>query len=375
MKYLFINAVAGSGSTGRIAAQQCRELEAQGHECVLAYGRGRAACGGIETYRIGTAWDCRLHGLYTRISDRHGFGSAAATKRFLEWADGYGPDVIWLHNIHGYYINIELLFGYIKEKKIKTYWTLHDCWSFTGHCAYFSYVKCGKWKEGCGGCPQKGRYPKSFLLDNSRGNFERKRKAFCGVEDMTLVTPSQWLADLVKESFLKEYKTEVVHNKIDTDIFKPTPSDFRERYGLEGKRVILGVANVWEERKGLNDFIKLAGMLDERYAVVLVGLSRKQMKGLPKNVAGLPKTESAGQLAEIYTAADIFVNLSHEENYPTVCLEAQACGTAVIAYDAGGTGETFGNNGSSCRAVPTGDLEEICRCIEQYFRKERAREN
>lgn len=332
MKYLFVNAVAGSGSTGKIAAGLCRRLQAQGHQCVLAYGRWKSNCEDIKTYKIGTPLDYRLHGIQTRLFDRHGFGSKSATRKFLKWVNEYNPDVIWLHNVHGYYINIELLFEYLKKTDKKVYWTLHDCWSFTGHCAYFSYVKCDKWKTGCYECKQKSKYPKSFLIDNSKQNYKRKRNVFCGVKDMTLITPSQWLADLVKESFLKEYPVKIIKNKIDTNVFKPTKSDFREKYGLKDKVVLLGVASTWDERKGLQDYLKLSQMLLDKYKIVLVGLNKKQIKNLPENILGLPRTESAKQLAEIYTAADILVNLSYEETFGLTVIEAQACGTPVIVY-------------------------------------------
>lgn len=269
MKYLFINVVAGSGSTGKIAKQMCKQLQTEGHQCVLAYGRWKVNCDDISTYRIGTAWDYSLHGLQTRLFDRHGFGSKSATRKFLKWVEEYDPDVIWLHNIHGYYINVEMLFEYLRKSNKKVYWTLHDCWSFTGHCAYFTYIQCDKWKSGCYKCKQKNRYPQSLSIDNSKQNYKRKKKAFCGVKDMTLITPSQWLADLVKESFLKEYPIEIVRNQIDRNVFKPTESNFREKYGLEDKVILLGVASIWEERKGLQDYLKLSQILSDKYKIVL----------------------------------------------------------------------------------------------------------
>lgn len=363
MKYLFINAVAGSGSTGRIAADKCRELQKAGHRCVLAYGRQQANCDDIETKRIGNPLDNRLHGIRTRVLDEHGFGSKAATGKFLTWVKEYNPDIIWLHNIHGYYINIEMLFDYLKKTDKKVYWTLHDCWSFTGHCSHFTYVQCDKWKTGCCTCVQKNRYPKSILLDNSRKNYERKKKAFCGVKDMTLITPSKWLAELVKESFLKEYPVEVVYNTIDTDVFKPTPSDFRKRYGLEDKKIILGVANVWEERKGLKDFIELADILDDSYAIVLVGLTAKQIKQMPKRIKGIIRTNNEKKLAEIYTAADIFINPSVEETFGMTTVEAKACGTPVILYE-GTAGEEI-VKGLGSYVVPIG-VENIYEKIGEH---------
>lgn len=404
MKYLFINVVAGIGSTGRIAAEKCRELQAQGHECVLAYGRAENGCEGIRTHRIGTDRDIKLHGLMTRTLDLNGFCSTKATKEFVQWIREYDPDVIWLHNIHGYYLNVEVLFDYLKScgKPIK--WTLHDCWSFTGHCAYFSAVDCEQWKTGCRKCPQLGTYPACKGISNVARNYARKKAAFTGVPDMQLITPSKWLADLVKQSYLREYPVEVVYNTIDKAIFKPTPSNFREKYGLTDKTIVLGVANLWEERKGLKDFYALAKMLDSSYAIVLVGLNEKQIRELTKNIPGLtlresgqgvsvcnpvrepertlrkidhiltdtvvpqnvqavyevltgnkgtkahdmqcsilciPRTGSPQELAAVYTAADVFVNLTYEENYPTVNLEARACGTPVITYDTGGCRETL----------------------------------
>ena len=362
MKYLFINSVAGFGSTGRIAADKCRELMAQGHECRLAFGRDKANCDDIPTIQIGTPTDYKLHGVMSRLLDNHGFGSKAATRRFLEQVREYDPDVIWLHNVHGYYIHIGELFAYLRESGKKIYWTLHDCWSFTGHCAYFDFVGCDKWRTGCHDCPQKGSYPASVLRDNSRGNWEAKRALFTGIPNLTLITPSQWLADLVKQSYLGEYPVEVVYNTINTGIFKPTPSDFRQKHGLSHKKIVLGVASVWEERKGLKDFVTLSGLLDDSWKIVLVGLTPELRKQLPEKILALPRTDSAAQLAEIYSAADVFANPTYEENYPTVNLEARACGTRVVCYDAGGSGETLGE---ADVLVPKGDVQAMLTAILQ----------
>lgn len=332
MKYLFINSVAGFGSTGRIAAETCRELMAEGHECVLAYGRQKANCDDIKTIQIGTSLDYKLHGAMTRIFDSHGFGSVAATREFLKQVRQFDPDVIWLHNLHGYYINIELLFSYLKTCGKKIYWTLHDCWSFTGHCSHFDFVGCDRWKTGCHDCPQKGEYPASILLDNSRSNYAKKKALFTGIPDMTIITPSRWLANLVKQSFLGEYPVEVVYNPINRDIFKPTAGDFRKKYGLEDKKIVLGVASVWGERKGLGDFVKLAAMLDDSYKIVLVGLTPEQSKQMPEKILALPRTNSMTELAEIYTAADVYVSPSVEESFGMTPLEAHFCGTRAIVY-------------------------------------------
>lgn len=360
MKYLFINSVAGIGSTGKIAAEQCRELMAQGHSCVLAYGRKKAGCEDIPTIQIGSELDYKLHGVRTRVLDDHGFGSKAATRRFLQQVREYDPDVIWMHNVHGYYIHIGLLFDYLRQSGKKIYWTLHDCWSFTGHCAYFDFAECDRWKTGCHSCPQKGTYPASKVLDGSKSNYQRKKNSFVGIPDLTIVTPSKWLAGLVGESFLREYPVEVQYNPINTDIFKPTPGDFREKHGLQNKKILLGVAGVWEERKGMRDFVKLAAMLDSNYKIVLVGVAQEQAKDLPESILALPRTGSAKELAEIYSAADVFVNPTYEDNLPTVNLEARACGTRIVCYDTGGCVETLGDGDV---LVPKGDVDALFAAI------------
>lgn len=362
MKYLFINSVAGFGSTGRIAAQQCRDLMAQGHQCTLAFGRDKANCDDIPTVRIGGDWDVRLHGLRNRLLDDQGFGSKAATRRFLDWVKEYDPDVIWLHNVHGYYLHIGLLFSYLKTCGKQIRWTLHDCWTFTGHCAYFDFAGCEKWKTGCHHCPQKHTYPQSLLLDNSRENFQQKSSLFTGIPNLTLITPSQWLADLLQESYLREYPVEVVYNTINTEVFKPSPSNFREKHGLQDKKILLGVASIWEERKGLRDFVKLSDMLPAQYKILLVGVTAQQEKALPQNILALPRTNSPRELAEIYTAADLFVNPTYEDNYPTVNLEARACGTRIICYDTGGCRETLGPGDT---LVKKGDVEALLASICQ----------
>jgi len=360
VKYLFINSVAGVGSTGKIAAEQCRALMAQGHQCLLAFGREKRNCDDVPTLQIGTTRDYYAHALQTRIFDNVGFGSAGATKRFLREVREYDPDVIWLHNVHGYYIHIGLLFDYLRTSGKKIFWTLHDCWSFTGHCAYFDFAACDRWKTGCHHCPQKGTYPASKVLDNSRGNYAEKKRLFTGIPNLTIVTPSKWLAKLVGESYLKEYPVEVVYNTINTDIFCPTPSDFREKHGLHDKQILLGVAGVWEERKGMRDFVKLAAMLGEDQKIVLVGVPGDLAKTLPASILALPRTASAKELAEIYTAADVFVNPTYEDNLPTVNLEARACGTRVVSYDTGGCAETLGDGDI---LIPKGDVQSLYEAV------------
>ncbi|MBO4897356.1 MAG: glycosyltransferase [Clostridia bacterium] len=348
MKVLLINSVCGIRGTGRICTDIAEEFEKQGHEVKIAYGRA----GVPEKYikyavRIGTKSNLRLHGIKTRFSDKHGLGSCKATKEFLAWAEEYNPDLLWLHNIHGYYINYEMLFDWIKaHPDMEVRWTLHDCWAFTGHCAYFSNINCEKWKSGCFSCPQKHTYPESLIKDNSEENYKRKKAAFCGVSKMTIITPSQWLFDLANQSFLKEYEFKLIKNEIDKNVFKPTQGNFREEYNLENKKIVLGVANIWNKRKGYSDFLKLSKLLPDDFAIVMVGLTKKQLKEIPPRIIGIGHTDSAKELAEIYTAADVFVNTTYEDNYPTVNLEAEACGTKVYTYNTGGCRETINRQDS-----------------------------
>lgn len=420
MKYLFINSVAGCGSTGRIAANQCRELKAVGHECVLAYGRRAYGCDDINTVRIGNNIDNYVHVAITRLFDIHGFGFASffSTKKFLQWVDEYNPDVVWLHNVHGYYINLGLLFDWIKKHPEKEYhWTLHDCWAFTGHCSHFTMIRCEQWKKGCSNCPQKKSYPLCIGISRSASNWEIKKRTFTGINNMTIRTPSKWLADLVGESFLK-YKVEIVHNTIDTKVFHPIVSNFKEKHGIIGKKMVLAIANYWNKEKGLNDVVELSEMLDDTCALVIVGLKRNQIdrfrirnklcnirndsmsiyinkkckvynKINNENVGKVIKdskskiehaiknsrvverktgalyeaifkrkykpdkhenlfalilierTESVKDLVKIYNSADFFINPTYEDNYPTVNMEAIACGIPVISYDTGGCKETI----------------------------------
>lgn len=342
MKVLMINSVCGIRSTGRICTDLADVLVENGYEVKIAYGRENVP----EKYqkyavRIGTDLDNKFHAIQTRLFDTHGFGSKKATVKFLTWADSYDPDILHLHNIHGYYINVEMLFDWIKSRpQMKVIWTLHDCWAFTGHCAHFTLANCDKWQIVCKNCSQTKSYPACIFGGNVEDNFNRKKAAFTGVKDMTLVTPSKWLAGLVRQSFLKEYHVKVIYNGIDTTVFKPTQSEFRKKYNLGGKKILLGVASSWNKSKGLYDFIELSKVLDDKYKIVLVGLSEKQIKEVPDNIIKISRTNSVKELAEIYTAADVFLNLTYEDNYPTVNLEAQACGTPVVTYATGGSVES-----------------------------------
>ncbi|WP_243108358.1 glycosyltransferase [Butyrivibrio sp. X503] len=358
-----INVVCGIRSTGRICTDLARALEEQGHEVKIAYGRENAPQE-FQNYavRIGTDLDIMMHGLRARLFDGCGFGSRKATQRFVEWIKSYDPDVIHLHNLHGYYINLEELFNYLRTCGKKIIWTLHDCWAFTGHSAYCDTVNCDRWINGCHDCPIMNYYPASFI-DNSPKNWIKKQQLFRNIPRLTIVTPSNWLAGLVKKSFLSEYTVRTISNGIDTKHFRPLESDLRACFGLGNKKILLGVATAWDDMKGLSDFYRLSSMLDnEKYQIVLVGLTQKQIKKLPSTIIGIKKTNSIKELASIYSAADVFLNLSYCENYPTVNLEAIACGTPVLTYDTGGSSESaFGEN-----VVQRGNLDEVYKVIENF---------
>lgn len=348
--YAHINTVP-NGSTGGIMMKEHRELLAAGEESYAFWGRGREAENPNEM-KFASDVEVKLDVLQTRIDGKAGFHSKAPTKRLLARLDEIKPDVVHLHNLHGYFVNVQMLFEWLAKHDCRVEWTLHDCWAFTGHCAHFSYVKCAQWKDRCAyskPCSQLNTYPKTYSKVSCSWNFEQKKRVFNLVpaERMKLITPSQWLANLVGESFLKGYPIEVRHNTIDTSVFKPTPSDFRERYNIGNRFMILGVASSWTERKGLADFVRLAGELDSgKFAIVLVGLSEKQIKEMPEGIVGLTRTDSCEELAGIYSTADVFFNPTKEDNFPTVNLEAEACGTAVVTYDTGGCAETVQHDGS-----------------------------
>lgn len=360
MKIVQINTFSNK-STGSIMMSIHQELKKQGHESYIIWGRGRKPKDDHEIY-LNDDLGVKFHGLYTRLTDKTGFASKRSTKKLIKILDTINPDIIHLHNIHGYYVNIEMLFDYIKEKNIRTIWTLHDCWAFTGHCPHFELIGCEKWKNYCSNCPQKNLYPKS-IKDNSKYNFNMKKKVFTGVKNMTIVTPSNWLANLVKQSFLKDYSVEVINNGIDTNIFKPRESDFRKKYNLENKKILLGVASDWTKEKGFDDFIKLSSNVSDEYQVVMVGLNKKQLKRIPSNIIGIERTDSQIELAEIYSASDVYLNLTYADNYPTTNLEAQACGTPVITYNTGGSPETIKNNYGI-----TLQFSQICSEIEECIK-------
>jgi len=364
MKVLMINVVCGIRSTGRICTDLAAALETHGHEVKIAYGRERVP-EQFQKYavRIGADIDVKLHGLKARFFDGCGWGSKGATERFIHWVKDYDPDVIHLHNLHGYYINIEVLFKYLRTCKKKILWTLHDCWALTGHAAYCEAVNCERWITGCHNCMKMLDYPVSYT-DRSASNWKRKRQLFSGLENLGIVTPSEWLARLVRKSYLSDYPVTVIHNGVDTGVFKAVDSkELRGKLGIGNKRVILGVAAIWDERKGLIDFEKLNNVIDRaKYQIIIVGLSKEQINELPAGIIGIERTNSIDELVQFYSLADVFLNLTYEDNYPTTNIEAIACGTPVITYNTGGSPESAKCYGS---IIQKGDMETLLSTIIQ----------
>ena len=308
MRVLQITAYSGWGCTGRIAVGIHNALINQNQECAIAWGRINTAADTVTTIKIGNKFDQDVHGLYTRITDKCGFGSQTVTRKFLKEIDEYTPDLIQLHIMHGYYINLEILFEYIKKKNIPVVWTFHDCWAFTGHCPYFELVHCEKWKTGCYDCEQKRHHPTSLVFDNSKGNWQKKKELFTEIPNLTIVTPSEWLAGLVRLSFFKGCRIEVINNGINLNDFKPTTGTIIDKLQIGDRKVILGVSSTWAKSKGLDDFIQLASLLPKTYVIVLVGLTKQQKEELPNTIVGIERTDSVKELAELYTLASVFVN-------------------------------------------------------------------
>ena len=346
MKLLLINPVCGILSTGRVCAAIAEEYEAKGWEVKIAYGRRGYVPEKYRKYavRIGNMLGVYLHALNSMIWGDHAVGlcSKFATQKFIKWAEEFRPDVVWLHNLHDNYINVEVLFAWLKSHpEIEIRWTHHDGWAFAGACACLPEPDfCEQWKSACIHCPKgMGLKRRGWFGGSERRQFLRKKKAFLGVKNMVMYSPSRWLAGLIKQGFLGQYEVKVLPNTIDKTIFKPTQSDFRSRYNLLDKKIVLGVAGFWGPMKGFDDFIMLDQLLAGRVKIVMIGVGKQQMKLLPKSILAIERLHDAVELAGIYTTADVFFNPTKYDNYPTVNMEARACGCPVITYDTGGSAE------------------------------------
>ena len=367
IKLLILNTSANTSSPGRIGEEIGLLAQQSGFEVRFAYGR-KEVNSRLSLMRIGDEWDIRRHGLESRLFDTHGFASRNATKEFIRELELWKPDIINIHNVHGYYINVELLFNYLKHVQMPVVWTFHDCWPFTGHCSYFDFVGCYKWKTECNHCPNLKGYPASWGFDNSKNNYYRKNELFNGLEHLTIVTPSQWLANHVKESFLKEYPVRVINNGVDEEVFNIVPKPAILGENSHGKeKIIMGIASIWDKRKGLDDFMELRNQLPPEFKIVLVGLSQSQIRNLPKNITGISRTESTHELAALYSAADVFVNPTYVDNFPTPNIEALACGTPVITYNTGGSPEAIDE--STGIVVDKGDVHGLKLAIEEVLGK------
>jgi glycosyltransferase involved in cell wall biosynthesis len=360
-KLLQINVVANWGSTGKITENIGKFAMAQGWESYIAYGRGEPESAS-QLLRVGNNMDMYTHIMQSRLLDNHGLASKHATQKFIEDVKRIRPDVIDLHNIHGYYLNYKLFFEFLATLDIPVLWTMHDCWSMTGHCSHFDAIDCNKWQSECCDCPLKGEYPASLFMDASKRNFRLKKKLFTSVENITIVSVSRWLANIVQKSYMAKYPIRVINNGVDTELFKPRESNLRVKHGLENKFVLIGVASIWNEMKGFDDFIHLANQLSDDYRILLIGLTKKQIEKLPFNITGIERTENQFQLAEYYSMADVFVNPTYNDSFPTVNIEALACGTPIVTYKTGGSPEIISKD--TGLVVGKGDLAGLKMAIE-----------
>ena len=368
MRILMINSVCGIRSTGRICTDLAEALEKQGHEVKIGYGRESVP----EKYRrfavrISSEAEVRLHGLKARLFDADGLGSKYATARFLRFIEEFDPDVIHLHNLHGYYINVPMLFRYIIKNNKRVIWTLHDCWAFTGHSGTCDKISCEKWEHGCEHCPLTHGYPKS-LLDRSKRNYSWKKELFSSVKDLTLITSSHWLTGLVKRSFLKEKNIVIIPHGVNADAFRYLENDFKQKHGIQEKNMLLGCATAWSKTKGLDDFIALSERLDDRYAVVLVGLKPDLLARMPARILAFGRTQNTEELAKLYSAADIFVNLSYVDSFSMVNREALFCETPVLTYETGGCAECL--NGKNGISFKKGDLDAVVHFLNETYQRD-----
>lgn len=349
-------------STGRIVQEIGELAMAHGWESYIAYSRGRDGmmpCKS-QTVPVGGKMSVAWHGLMTRLLDRHGLASERATHELVERIEDLQPDIIHLHNIHGYFLHYPTLFRYLKEIKTPVVWTIHDCWAYTGHCYYYSFAGCQKWKSGCGNCPQRRLFPTSWWKDRSAQNFADKRAAFTSLPKgrLTVVPVSGWMKDEMLQSFMADSRFKVIHNGINLSVFLPYADDeIRYKYHIYQEHVLIAVASIWCREKGWDDLMRLAAMLRKNEVLVMVGVTEEQRRQLPKNVVGICRTDNVDELAQLYSLAEVFLNPTWQDNYPTVNLEAIACGTPVVTYHTGGSIEAVTSR--TGMVVEQGDVEAM----------------
>jgi len=349
MLILQVNVTANWGSTGRIAEQIGLAAMEAGWESYIAYGR-HLNDSASRLIKVGSYPIVLEHYVEHRLADNEGLASRCSTKRLIDQIKEISPDIIHLQNIHDHYLNYQILFEYLNSTSIPVVWTFHDCWAFTGHCHYFDAAECDKWMNKCYSCPLS-----RTLLDRSTRNFLLKKTLFTSNQNLTIVPVSYWLKDHVMNSFLKEKNIRVIHNGIDINRFHPLHKVHGQIF------TILGVSNVWEERKGLKDFVRLRELLDDSIHVRLIGLTPDQIKQLPEGIEGMTRTSSVEELVEAYSSADVLVNPTYADTFPTVNLEALACGTPVITYQTGGSPEAVDENTGV--VVPQGDVKALAAAV------------
>jgi len=335
MKVLRITTEINRSSIGRTTEQLGKLIIAEGWESYIAWGRVDGKSASIKI-KIGNKASVLFHGFLTRLFDLHGYGSYFATKRLVVQIKNIKPDIIHLHDVHGYYINLKVLFNYLKESGVPVVWTHHDCWAFTGHCAFYSTVNCNKWQTECHDCPLSRDYPGSFFMDNSRKNYRMKKKLFTSLNKIYNIGVSEWISKELKKSFLNKYPIQTICNGIDTDVFKPRQEceiEIREKYGLGNGTVLIGVATAWGERKGLSDYYKLREKLGCEYIIVLVGVPESIKKTLPKGMIGIQRTDSVDELCKLYSASSIVLNLASAESFGKTTPEGLSCGVPSIVYN------------------------------------------
>lgn len=360
-KLLQINSTVNWGSTGKIAEQIGTRAMANGWESYIAYGR-YANPSQSKIIKIGSKWSLFLHLIESILLGNHGLASRVATKKLIKQIEKIKPDIIHLHNIHGYYINYKILFEYLNSTNIPVVWTLHDCWSFTGHCAHFDCYNCEAWKIQCQNCPALNAYPKT-IIDTTRDTYILKKDLFVKNNNLYIVPVSLWLESFIRNSFLKDKKIQTIHNGIDLSAFSPQPPK-----GNISANTILGVASQWSKQKGLDDFIIMRKLLPEdKYNIILIGLNDKQIKNLPTGITGIRRTQNTQELAQYYSSATVFINPTYSDNYPTTNLEAMACGTPVITYRTGGSPESICNETGF--VVEQGDVSGIITAIQEIEAK------
>lgn len=356
-RLLLINPAKNYGSTGKIVEQIGLLAESRGWEVrvshTVRYERNSKLKSILFSSRLTEQW----HALMSLLFDRQGLHSSRKTKLLVRKIKEYNPDIIHLHNVHGYYLNYVVLFRYLAESKIPVVWTMHDCWSFTGHCTYFDMVNCEKWKNQCDNCPNLKDYPRA-LIDRSKKNFNLKKELFTSLQCLTMVPVSQWLGELTRQSYLGKFPIKVIHNGVDLNTFRITSKG----QGQSSPKIVLGVtSNGFAGRKGLDDFIALSSILPKEYKIVMIGLHEEELTQLPSNILGMKRTANVEELVDYYNQAAVFINPTYSDNFPTTNIEALACGTPVVTYKTGGSPEAIDE--FTGIVVEQGNVDELAKAI------------